>query len=156
NVKVAFVHDWLDTYRGGEKVLEAMLALYPEAPIFTLFYDPQDLPATITDRDVHAPRWLRKLEKMRQSMLTVLPRAIESFDLSAFDLVISSSSCVAKGAVPALSAKHICYLHSPMRYIWDQMEHYIRGPLQLPLINRLVQWEAQRLRKWDVHSANRV
>ena len=121
--KVAFVHDWLDTYRGGEKVLELMLRLYPEAPIHTLFYDPKDLPSSITQRQIYHPKALKPFQKIRKLMLPLLPAFIESMPLENYDLVISTSSCVAKGVITAPEAKHLCYIHSPMRYIWDQREH---------------------------------
>lgn len=152
--KVAFVHDWLDTYRGGEKVLELLLRLYPEAPIYTLFYDPKDLPKSITQRQIHHPKALEPFKKVRKLMLPLLPAFIESMPLENYDLVISTSSCVAKGVITGPEAKHLCYIHSPMRYIWDQREHYIKD---LPLVARgLMHLFSSRLRTWDVASSARV
>lgn len=155
-MKVAFVHDWLVTYRGGEKVLDALISLYPEAPIFTLFYDPAAMPASIRERQVISPALLKPFRRARKLTLPVLPNAIEAMDFSNFDLIISTSSCVAKGAVAKSGAKHLCYLHSPMRYIWDQQDEYIQGVAHIPLAGSAIRSMTPRLRKWDVESAGRV
>lgn len=155
-MKVAFVHDWLVTYRGGEKVLDALISLYPGAPIYTLFYDPDSMPASIRDREIIAPALLKPFRKARKLALPLLPRAIESMDFSEFDLIISTSSCVAKGALVKKTAKHLCYLHSPMRYIWDQQDEYIQGVAHIPLAGRAIRAMTPRLRSWDVASAGRV
>lgn len=155
-MKVAFVHDWLITYRGGEKVLESLLKLFPSAPIYTLFYDRRAMPDSIRQRQVIAPAILQPWQKMRKAMLPLLPAMIESFDLSDYDLIISTSSCVAKGVVPGPTTKHLCYIHSPMRYIWDQREHYL-STLPLPGLTRpLYHLLSTRLRLWDTVSAQRV
>ena len=152
-MRIAYVHDWLVTWRGGEKVLEALLSLYPDAPVYTLFYDPSAMPPTITKRDIRASRWLNRLRPFRKALLPILPNAIEHLDLSSFDLVISTSSCVAKGAV---GRRHLCYLHSPMRYIWDQQEAYLEGLKRYPGVAPLIRSMTPRLRRWDVASAQRV
>lgn len=154
--RVAFVHDWLVTYRGGEKVLEALLSLYPEAPIYTLFYRPSAMPQTIRSRTVHVPRWLNAMLKLRKALLPILPWAIESIDFSGYDLLISTSSCVAKGAKAAPGARHLCYLHSPMRYIWDQQEEYLAGVSHIPGAAAAIRALTPALRRWDVRSAARV
>lgn len=155
-VKVAFVHDWLVTYRGGERVLEALLELYPEAPIFTLFYDAAKMPSSISTKKIITPPGLAFFGSARKALLPFLPAAIESFDLAEYDLVISTSSCVAKGCVPGPNTKHISYIHSPMRYIWDQKEHYFAGFKKIPLLNWLAEIVATKLRLWDTVSAARV
>jgi glycosyltransferase involved in cell wall biosynthesis len=155
-VRVAFVHDWLVTYRGGEKVLESLLQLYPEAPIFTLFHDPKAMPESINRRRIILPRGLKILRRFRKLLLPFLPSIVESFDLSGYDLIISSSSCVAKGVIPDPTAKHLCYLHSPMRYIWDQRQEYLEQFAFLPLARFKVNYLSSFLRTWDVTSANRV
>lgn len=154
-MKVALVHDWLDTYRGGEKVLEKLAEIFPDAPIYTLFYDSQHLPSSLTSKKI-IYSYLNPLRKFRKALLPILPSAIESFSFAEFDLVISSSSCVAKGIVPNPNARHICYIHSPMRYVWDQKDQYFNGlskiPGAMPLVNILL----SQLRTWDVASAARV
>lgn len=155
-MKVALVHDWLVTYRGGEKVLAALLPLLPNAPIHTLFYDEKAMPTEITRRDVRPHPFLRHVTRARKALLPLLPRAIESIDLREFDLVVSTSSCVAKGAITRRDAKHICYIHSPMRYVWDQQEAYLGPWLKRPVSRELLQWQTGKLRRWDVTTANRV
>lgn len=155
-MKVAFVHDWLVTYRGGERVLEALLELYPEAPIFTLFYTPSQMPKSISSRRVITPVGLGVLTPFRKALLPFLPTLIESFDLNDFDLVISTSSCVAKGCIPGPNATHVSYVHSPMRYIWDQKAQYFTGFLALPVVSWFAEWMASQLRMWDTVSATRV
>ncbi len=137
-------------------MLNALLSLYPEAPIYTLFYDAAKMPESITSRDVISHPLLQYGKKLRKALLPLLPRAIESFDLSAYDLILSTSSCVAKGAIKGRNGKHLCYIHSPMRYIWDQQEEYLAGVSHIPL----AQWGIKRLtpglREWDIESAGRV
>lgn len=154
--KTAIVHDWLNGMRGGEKVLEEMLALYPQADIFTLFYEPERVSPLIRQRQVTASRlnrypWLRRHYRR---FLPLFPRHVEAFDLQAYSLVISSSHCVAKGAVPAPDALHVSYLHSPMRYAWDQYYAYFAAAGSWS--RRVIEREMSRLRAWDVGSAARV
>jgi glycosyltransferase involved in cell wall biosynthesis len=155
-MRVAFIHDWLVTHRGGEKVLEALLGLYPEAPIYTMFYDPRDLPPSITDRKIIVPQFWNRLRKWRKLLFPLYPAIIESFDLSGYDLVISTSSCAAKAAIPAVHAKHLCYIHSPMRYVWDQMDAYMEPLKSLPGARSVANLIAPWLRLWDVATCNRV
>jgi len=155
-MRVAYVHDWLVTYRGGEKVLESLLKLYPEAPIYTLFYDPKRMPESIRKRQIVAPKWLKPFTRVRKGLLPLLPAAIESLPLEQYDLVISSSSCVAKGVITAPQAKHLCYLHSPMRYIWDQRHEYLAPLRRLPGAAGLVHLLSSRLRLWDAASSCRA
>jgi glycosyltransferase involved in cell wall biosynthesis len=155
-LRVAFVHDWLVTYRGGEKVLDALLALYPDAPIYTLFYDREAMPASIQARDIWVPPVANALRKGRKLMLPLLPRMIESIPLQEYDLLISTSSCVAKGAIKGKHARHLCYLHSPMRYIWDQQDEYLAGVAHIPGAAWGIKALTPGLRRWDVESAQRV
>jgi len=154
--KIAIIHDWLNGMRGGEKVLEELLAIYPEADIFTLFYEPDAVSPLIRSKNVRASRlndnfWIRG---HYQYFLPWFPRYVEAFDLRDYSLVISSSHCVAKGAVPAPEALHVCYVHSPMRYAWDQYYSYFAGAGFWN--RRIIQREISRLRIWDVSSSARV
>ena len=153
-MKVAFVHDWLVTYRGGEKVLEALLELYPGAPVYTLFYRPEGLPESLTSREVIAPKWLQGCWKAKALLLPLFPAIIEAFPLEDYDLVISTSSCVAKGAMVGPSALHVSYIHSPMRYIWDQRRHYVESKPWF--MKPIIHWLSQKLRVWDMTSSVRV
>lgn len=155
-MRVAYVHDWLVTYRGGEKVLEALLELYPKAPIYTLFYDPKKMPASINSRDIRTPNNLNYFKKIRKGLLPLLPSLIESLPLENYDLIISSSSCVAKGVMVGPKTKHICYIHSPMRYIWDQRDAYFGSLKSYSLLAPFIQLFSSKLRLWDSSSSNRV
>lgn len=154
--QVALAHDWLNGMRGGEKVLEELLALYPAADLFTLFYEPARVSPLIRSKRVTASRlnrypWVRRRYR---HFLPLFPRHVESFDLRGYSLVISSSHCVAKGAVPAPDARHVSYIHSPMRYAWDQYYAYFAGAGFLS--RRVIEREMSKLRLWDAASAARV
>ncbi|MCX6128930.1 MAG: glycosyltransferase [Proteobacteria bacterium] len=155
-MRVAFVHDWLVTYRGGERVLEALLELYPEAPIYTLFYEEASMPESIRKRDIRVSPGLNRLRAFRKLLLPLLPAAIEALPLEDYDLVISTSSCVAKGVMVGPNAKHISYIHSPMRYIWDQRRFYLTPQRVFSIREALVHWLCNKLRVWDVTSNQRV
>ena len=155
-MKVALVHDWLVSYRGGEKVLETIASMFPDAPIYTLFYDSQSLPEALTKRDIRYPKTLNRFRRFRKAMLPLLPACIESLELSDYDLVISTSSCVAKGIIPGPDSLHLCYLHSPMRYIWDQQSEYLKGFEGIPFVGALFRLLSVKLRMWDQLSSTRV
>ena len=156
NEKVAIIHDWLVTYRGGEKVLEAISELYPNAPIYTLFYNASKMPENLKQRQIIFPKWLNRFRFIRKFLLPILPSMIESFDLSEYTLIISSSSCVAKGVIPNPDSKHLCYLHSPMRYIWDQRFIYFNFARKFPLLSLFINKTLNNLRIWDSISNHRV
>ena len=122
-MRVAIVHYWLVGLRGGEKVLEAICELYPEADIFTHVYDPEAAGPIIGAHKV-TTTFISKLPFARRFYkfyLPLMPFALEALDLSSYDLVISSESGPAKGVLARPDAVHVCYCHSPMRYIWDQI-----------------------------------
>ena len=128
-MKVALVHDWLTGMRGGEKVLEVVCGLYPDADIHTLFHWRGSVSPAIERHRIHTS-FLQHLPMARSQYrryLPLFPFAIEQFDLDGYDLVISSSHCAAKGVVAPGRARHVCYCHSPMRYAWDQFDAYF-GP----------------------------
>ena len=135
-LRVALVHDWLTGMRGGERVLEALLELFPLAEIFTLIHRPGTVSPQIEARTIHTSFVdnLPFAHDRYRYFLPLFPRAVESFDLDGFDLVISSSHCVAKGARPPLGVPHLCYCHTPMRYVWDQYQAYFgRGRASPPV-----------------------
>lgn len=126
--KVAFIHDFLVTYGGAERVLENLLLLYPEAPVYTLLYDKKAMGGRFSGRDIRVSflgKFPRFLQKRYRWLLPFFPVAIETFDLRDFDLVISSSGAWGKGIVTRLHTLHIAYLHSPMRFLWDANERYL-------------------------------
>ncbi|MDO8565995.1 MAG: glycosyltransferase [Candidatus Moranbacteria bacterium] len=156
--KVALVHDFLVAYGGAERVLQAMAEMFPEAPIYTLLYDKEQMGDHFHGRDIRVS-WLSKLpqflKKRYRFFLPFFPVAVESFDLRDFDLVISSSGAWSKGIVTRLNTKHIAYLHSPMRYAWDYHETYLgelgaRGKLRI--FTRMLM---SYLRVWDRQAAER-
>ena len=155
-MNVALVHDWLTGMRGGEKCLEVLCELFPGADLYTLLHVPGSVSPTIEDRRIFtsfvqrlplSSRWYRHY-------LPLMPSAVESFDLGRYDLVISTSHCVAKGAIPAPGALHLSYVHTPMRYAWDLRSLYFpkRGFRNRYLVPALLHY----LRSWDVASTARV
>jgi glycosyltransferase involved in cell wall biosynthesis len=154
--RVAIVHDWLTGMRGGEKVLEALLELFPSADIFTLMHVPGSVSPAIESRRIHTSfvQQLPGAARHYRRYLPLFPSAVERFDLRGYDLVLSSSHCVAKGA--RAMAPHLCYCHTPMRYIWDQFDAYF-GPGRASLTTRAAAWAvAPGLRRWDRATASRV
>jgi glycosyltransferase involved in cell wall biosynthesis len=154
--RVALIHDWLTGMRGGEKVIEVLGGLFPEAPLFTLFHFPGSVSPEIESHPIRTS-FLQRAPGIRnhyRSYLPFFPAAIEEFDLSGFDLVISSSHCVAKGVIAPPDAFHLCYCHTPMRYAWDQEHAYF--PNRTGLKARLRSITLSALRAWDVSSAARV
>src|SRR5579864_4583709 len=123
-MRVAIVHYWLLGMRGGEKVLETLCRLTPEADLFTLFYDPEKVSPLIRSRRV-TTSFLNPLRRYYRSLLPLMPMALESLDLRGYDLVISSESGPAKGVITDSMAKHVCYCHTPMRYLWDLYPAYL-------------------------------
>jgi glycosyltransferase involved in cell wall biosynthesis len=157
-MKVAIVHYWLVNYRGGERVVEALCRLFPEADIHTLVYNPERMPDAIRRHSVRTS-FLQKLPRASrryQPYLPLFPVAIEQFDLRSYDLVISSEASVAKGVLTRPETLHVCYCHSPMRYAWDLYHDYLGrddvGPFKRRLIPLLMNW----LRVWDVAASHRV
>jgi glycosyltransferase involved in cell wall biosynthesis len=143
--RVALVHDWLTGMRGGEEVLEALLEMYPQADVHTLLHVPRSVSRTIEARVVQTS-FVNELPLARtqyRNYLPLFPRAIESLDLTGYDLVISSSHCVAKGVI-AHRTPHLCYCHTPMRYAWDRRADYgtpVTRALAGPLLARLRAWD---------------
>jgi glycosyltransferase involved in cell wall biosynthesis len=154
-MRVALVHDWLTGLRGGEKVLELLLELYPQAEIFTLLHVPGSTSPRIESHPIRTSfvQRLPLVERHYRWYLPLFPRAIESLDLSGFDLVLSSSHCAAKGAIAPRGALHICYCHTPMRYVWDRFEDYFGSGWRARALYRPA---ARFLRRWDRNSARRV
>ena len=155
-MRVALVHDWLTTMRGGERVLAEIAALFPHAPIFTLLHRSGALEGELADHAIHTS-FLQKLSfggRFWRPLLPLMPNAIAQFNLEGFDLIISSSHCVAKGVIPSPGAVHVCYCHTPMRYLWDQREEYLSRVNRLA--RPLVRSQSEQLRTWDVVSAARV
>ena len=141
--------------RGGERVLESLCRLYPEADIFTLFYEPESISSLIRSHKVQAS-FLNPLRHCYRGLLPLMPFALEYFDLRGYDLVISSESGPAKGVITSSSTRHVCYCHSPMRYLWDLYPAYLHEWTQSSLKRSLMTPIANYLRLWDYASAARV
>lgn len=154
-MKIAITTDWLTTKGGAERVLTEFLNIWPVAPIFTTVYNPTlfaDLHVVYTG---NLQKWYRLIGNHRV-LLPWMPRAVESWDLRGYDVILSSSHAVAKGCIPPSTARHICYCHTPMRYAWEMEEEYLddfklRGP-----VRSLVKRELQKMREWDLTTAKRV
>ncbi len=155
-MRVAVLHHWFVTRGGGERVAECIASLFPEAEIFTLFARPEGLPSTLRGRALHTSRlqhvpWAGRFHRQ---LLPFYPGAVESLDLRGFDLVLSSDSGPVKGVRLSPGTVHICYCHSPMRYLWDGFESYRRA---MDPVSRLAfSAVAGPVRRWDQVAANRV
>lgn len=156
-MRIAYIHDWLITYAGAEKVLESMLEVLPANAIFTLFYKPENFKNTLISKfDVRVSilNALPKVEKYYRNLLPLMPMAIEYFDLKDFDIVISSNHAVSKGVIVLPKQIHICYFHTPIRYAWDLTFDYLN---ELPtLLRPLAHAILHYIRLWDYVSSNRV
>lgn len=155
-MRVALIHDWLTGVRGGEKCLEVFCKLFPEADLYTLVYEPNNVSPAIRRMSVKTS-WIDRLPSSKnyfRYLLPLFPSAVESFVLDAYDLILSSSHCAAKGIFPH-RALHVSYVHAPMRYVWDLREDYFRGGASWAQRAGLALCRPY-LRRWDVGSARRV
>ncbi|MEZ5317008.1 MAG: glycosyltransferase [Vicinamibacterales bacterium] len=157
-LRVAIVHDWLTGMRGGEKVLESICRLFPDAPVLTLVHRPGTASPTIARHPIRTA-FVQRLPlsgRLYRYYLPVFPAAVETFDLDEVDLVISTSHCAVKSVVPTGRTRHLCYCHSPMRYAWDQFEHYFGaervGRPASAALRPVLAW----LARWDRATAGRV
>jgi glycosyltransferase involved in cell wall biosynthesis len=158
SARIAIVHYWFASHRGGERVVEAMASMFPQADLFSLVVNPEALPESLRSRSITtsflqrvpgAVRWHRRF-------IPFYPMALEQFDLSAYDLVLSSESGPAKGVLTSAHTCHVCYCHSPMRYLWDFYHDYKKGATLGPLSRPLFTLASHYLRLWDAAAANRV
>ena len=157
-MKVALVHDWLTGMRGGEKVLEIFCQLFPEATLFTLLHRSSSVSPIIEKMPIKTS-FIQKFpfsQKIYPKYLLFFPTAIEQFDLSEFELVVSSSHCVAKGVITRPETCHICYCHSPMRYAWEMYHTYFFNNSTGIFSKTLIPFFINYLRTWDVQSSHRV
>jgi glycosyltransferase involved in cell wall biosynthesis len=154
-MRCAIVHYWLLGMRGGEKVVEALCRLLPEPDIFTLFYDPERVSPFLRSHRV-TTSFLNPLRRHHRSLLPLMPLALEHFDLRGYDLVISSESGPAKGVITAAQTRHICYCHTPMRYLWDLYPAYLHEWTRSPVKRALMATLTGYLRLWDQSSAAHV
>ncbi|MEW6696498.1 MAG: glycosyltransferase [Bacillota bacterium] len=155
-MKIAIVHDWLTNMGGAEKIIEIMHDVFPEAPIYTLVYNKDNMPGPF-QKMVIKTSFLQKVpfaKRKHNLFLQFMPTAVEQFDLSYYDLVISSSTACAKGVITRADTCHICYCNTPMRYAWDFYHDYIKGK---GLITRTyIAYQMNKIRLWDRMAADRV
>jgi hypothetical protein len=150
-MRVAFVHDWLTGMRGGERVLDQLAALFPDADLYTLFHVPGATSERLDQMRIHASPLSRLPGAGRhyRKLLPLFPWAIERFYLEGYDLVLSSSHAVAKGVRLAPGSAHLCYCYTPMRYVWDQADAYLGRGLRRLLAAPLVSY----LRRFDLRTS---
>lgn len=153
--RIAIVHEWFTSMRGGEKCVEALCEVFPEATLFTLLHLPGSVSPVIERMPIKTSfiQHLPLAHTHYRHYLPLFPTAIQRFDLSAFDVVISSSHCVAKGVKTGPRTLHVCYCHTPMRYIWDQYDEYF-GKGRASLVTRWGMALARGyLQRWDIATA---
>jgi glycosyltransferase involved in cell wall biosynthesis len=165
--RVVLVHDWLTGMRGGEKVLESLCRLLPDADLLSLVHVPGSVSPLIENRRIRTS-WINRLPlpaRLYRHYLPLFPAAIEHFDLDEVDVIVSTSHCAAKAVVPTGRAVHLCYCHSPMRYAWDQFESYfgrdrlgaIGHAAARPVLAGLARWDratAPRVHRFLANSAH--
>jgi glycosyltransferase involved in cell wall biosynthesis len=157
-MKIALVHDYLAQDGGAERVLASLQALYPQAPTFVLFYDMERASPRFAGKDIRTS-WLQKVPggvKHYQWLLPFMPKATESLDLTGFDVVISSASAFAKGVVTGEHTLHLCYCHTPTRYLWSDTHTYLADLRRGRLVKAVVRSLLPDLRLWDKAAADRV
>ena len=156
--RVAIVHDWLTGMRGGERALEAICELFPDATRCVLLHVPGSVSATIEAGPVRTSfiQHVPLARRYYRHLLPLFPMAIEQFDLDDFDLIVSTSHCAAKSVVATGRARHLCYCFTPMRYAWDQFDAYF-GPDRVGAgVSRLMRWGLSAMARWDRSTAGRV
>lgn len=155
--KIALVFDWMTTHGGAEKVNLELHKMFPDAPIFTSVYNAEKLKG-FEKATIHTS-FIQKLpfaKTYHQLYLSLMPMAYELFDLSEFDIVISSSHSCAKGVITKPETLHVCYCHSPMRYAWDNWHSYISSYKMNPILKAIGKRKIHKIRLWDRLSADRV
>lgn len=156
-LKIALVHDWLTGFAGGEQVLLALSELYPEAPIFVTVYNAEKVPQF--NGKIIKTSFIQKLPygaKKYKAYFPLMPVAVEGHDLSGFDIVISSSHNAAKGIITKPETLHICYCHTPIRYLWSHYHEYLKSSPFGFFTNKLIPHLSSYLRVWDYNASLRV
>jgi len=157
-MKVALVHDYLNQYGGAERVLEAFCQIFPKAPIYTLLYDKEKTGFAFNNKDIRTS-FLQKIPLVKshhRTFLMLMPLAIEQFDFSQYDLVLSDSASYAKGIITSPNTLHICYCHTPIRYAWDDSHKYIEEFGYSVGIKKIIPFFMNYIRIWDEKASKRV
>ena len=158
SARVAIVHYWFVKFRGGERVVEALAEMFPRADLFTLVLDPDALPPSLRSRNF-TTSFLQNtpgVKRHYKKLLPLFPLALEQFNLDDYDLVISSESGAAKGVLTRPHTCHICYCHTPMRYVWDMYHRYRAAPGMGAIARLVFSLSAHYMRLWDYAAAARV
>lgn len=158
-MKIAFIHDFLLRQGGAERVLKTLMDMYPEAPVYTLLYDEKRMGEVFPASRVRTSglqKFPRFIPGMHKLLFPFMPGAVESFDLSEYDVVVSSSNAYAHGVVTNLETRHICYYHSPMRYAWDYTHEYLKEQKMGLLGEILASVLLHKVRLWDFLASDRV
>ena len=154
-MRLAIVHDWLTNMGGAEQVIINFKEIYTDAPIYTTFYNPSNLDEKLRNIDVRTSfLQKKKMVTNHKKYFPLMPLAFENFNLNEYDVVLSSSTCCAKGVLTNPNSVHICYCNTPMRYAWERRDDYIEGMGKLK--RRLVKILLHYMRMWDVSSSSRV
>jgi len=156
SLRVAIVHDWFYTRGGAERVVEVLVDIFPQADLFALFARPETMSPQLRSRKL-TTSWLQKIpfiHRFHRHTLMLHPFALEQFDFTGYDLVLSSTAGTVKGVLTSTSTLHVCYCYSPMRYIWDMYSAYIRE--MGPITRFVFALTAHRVRLWDYAAAGRV
>ncbi|MFC1645355.1 glycosyltransferase [Patescibacteria group bacterium] len=157
-MKIALVHDYLVQYGGAERVLECFCEIFPHAHIYTIVHDEKLMHGFFSDKKIHTS-FLQKFpfaKKRHRIFPMLMPLAVEQFDFSDYDVVLSDSSSYAKGIITGPDTLHVCYMHTPMRYAWDDCQKYTREFSFPDFIKKLVPFFVSYLRIWDRVSVDRI
>lgn len=155
--RVAIVHDYLNQFGGAERVVSTLHEIFPDAPVYTSIYNSKMMPPIFKKMDIRTS-FMQKLPFVMNKFrhyFWLYPRAFESFDLSEYDLIISSSSAYAKGIIKGEGATHICYCYNPMRFVW-RYEDYINKETLNPIIKKLLPLLLGGLKRWDLNNSSKV
>ncbi len=157
-MRIAFVHDYLVQHGGAERVLECFCEIFPYAPIYTIVHNKQAMHGAFEDKRIYTS-YLQKMpftKNWHRIFPLLMPPAIEQFDFSAYDVVVSDSSSYAKGIITRPETLHICYMHTPMRYAWDDCQKYTRDFYFPRFVKSMIPFAMNYIRLWDKVSADRV
>ncbi len=160
-MKIAIAHDFLVQYGGAERVLEVFCEMFPNSPIYSLFYDESRTRGRFAGQEIHTsflsriPLAGRRIGRHHHLFFWSFPSAVERFDLSGFDLVVSSSASYSKGVRPPEGVPHLCYCYTPTRYLWDDVHKYVNGWLASPPITAIGERLFHVMRRWDSNAARR-
>jgi glycosyltransferase involved in cell wall biosynthesis len=157
-MKIALVADWLTAFGGAEQVIGSFHALWPDTPVFTTVAHPK-IHCRIPSINIHVDKklqFLYSILRRHEPLLPLMPKAIETINYGAFDIILSSSHAIGKGVIPSPNSLHICYCHTPMRYAWEMEEEYLNDFRIPSFIKPILRKQLKKLRRWDMTTAKRV